>query len=257
MTVSECVERIATCKRANTPHFPLILRYTNRHYSAYVHCTLPGPSDSVVSVDDGSSEDMDISEGEISDEEMKGEDDGQAGVVGAATQPRWGDINELSTRLAASAITYTLPRDIQLIFRCSAASRDTDLLDFLVNTVVAFSPNTQLRLLAKNLQRISSADTLRLQLEYNISDTVFNQWQSWAAERGLIRTSVWGTRSIGSRRVHIPSSQYVIVSRRTETLGPSFHHCSQSCHLRGLLFPVPILYRRWCCRRWTVAIPAS
>ena len=65
----------------------------------------------MVSVDDGSGEDMDISEGEISDEEMKGEDDGQAGVVGAATQPRWGR-NKLSTILAASVITYTLRRDI-------------------------------------------------------------------------------------------------------------------------------------------------
>ena len=63
LTVSECVERIATAKRANPSHFPLILRYTDRHYSAYVHCTLPGPSDSGVSGDDGSGEDMDISQG--------------------------------------------------------------------------------------------------------------------------------------------------------------------------------------------------
>ncbi|TDH67160.1 uncharacterized protein CCR75_009301 [Bremia lactucae] len=98
LTVSACVEMIATAKRADPINFPLILRYTDRHCLFYVHCTLPGPHDSGVSADDGSGEDMDISQDEISKKEMKGEDESLAGFVGAAIRPRWG-VTPTSCRL--------------------------------------------------------------------------------------------------------------------------------------------------------------
>ncbi|TDH72924.1 hypothetical protein CCR75_005508 [Bremia lactucae] len=56
LTISECVEMIATAKRADPINLTLILWYTDRHYSAYVHCTLPGPHDSGVLADDGLAE---------------------------------------------------------------------------------------------------------------------------------------------------------------------------------------------------------
>uniref|UniRef100_A0AAV1V1V1 Uncharacterized protein n=1 Tax=Peronospora matthiolae TaxID=2874970 RepID=A0AAV1V1V1_9STRA len=117
--------------------------------------------------DDGSGEDMDISQDEISDEEMKGEDDGPAGVVGAAVWPRWeGDINKLSTSLAAGDITYTLRREIWLVLRFSASSRFPALLDFLVNSAVVSSADTQLRLMDTILLQTNPAVTQRLQLGY-------------------------------------------------------------------------------------------
>ncbi|TDH67013.1 hypothetical protein CCR75_000057 [Bremia lactucae] len=109
LTVSECVEMIATAERADPINFPLTLRYIDRHYSAYIHCTLPGPHDSGVLADDGSSEIMDISQDEISDDVMKGEDDGLAGVLGAASRsPGESDINEFVVPVSR---TYRVPSE--------------------------------------------------------------------------------------------------------------------------------------------------
>ena len=89
LTVSDCVERIESAKIEDPLHFPLILWFTDCQYSAYVHCTRTIPADTEVSAGDSSSEDMDISQEDLSDEEMKGDDGSSAGVVGAATRPRW------------------------------------------------------------------------------------------------------------------------------------------------------------------------
>ena len=118
---------------------------------------------------DSSGEDMDISQDEMSDEEMKEDDEGLAEVVGVDTWPLWGgDISELSTRLATGNITYTLRRDIKLIIRCLAASRYPALLELLVNTVATSSADAQLRLLATDLLQISPAAIQRMQIDYNI-----------------------------------------------------------------------------------------
>ena len=84
LTVSECVELIATAKRGELLQFPLIL-YKDRHYLAYVHCTVLVPGDTIASTADSSGEDMDISQDEMSDEEMKEDDEGLAEVVGVDT----------------------------------------------------------------------------------------------------------------------------------------------------------------------------
>ena len=55
-----------------------------------MHGTRSVPADPEVSAGDSSGEDMDISQDDLSDEEIKEDDDGSDGLVGAATQPRWG-----------------------------------------------------------------------------------------------------------------------------------------------------------------------
>ena len=178
LTVSECVELIATAKRGELLQFPLIL-YKDRHYLAYLHCTVLVPGDTMASTADSSGEDMDISQDEISDDKMKEDDEGLAEVVGADTSPLWGgDISELSTRLAACNITYTLRRDIRLIIRCSAASRYLALLEFLVNIVATSSADAQLHLLATDLLQISKAAIQRIRIDYNVSGTMMGQWKA-------------------------------------------------------------------------------
>ena len=85
LTVSECLELIATAKQGDQLQFPFTLRYTDRHYSAYVHCTVPVPGGAMVSTADSSGKDMDISQDKMSDDEMKEDDEGLAEVVSADT----------------------------------------------------------------------------------------------------------------------------------------------------------------------------
>ena len=39
LTVSDCVDLMLTAKKGEPLHFYIILWYTDRQYSAYVHCT--------------------------------------------------------------------------------------------------------------------------------------------------------------------------------------------------------------------------
>ena len=183
LTVSDCVELIASAKIEDPLHFPLILRFTDRQYSAYVHCTRTIPGYTGVSAGDSSGEDMNISQDDLSDEEMKGDDDSSAGCSVPQLGSAGGGHRELSTRLAAAEITHTLRRAIQLILRCSASSHYPALLEFLVNTVAVSSAAAQLRFGATDLVQLSPADIRLIQLEFHIPDTVMIQWHSWAAER--------------------------------------------------------------------------
>ena len=178
-------------------------------------------------------------------------------MISATAQTRWGgaDIKELSTRLTASDIKYTLRRDIKLILRCSASTRYPAHLDFVVNTVAASSADTQLSLLAIDFLHTSPPETQRLQLDNHVPDTVINQWKSWAADRVNHSDDRVGDADLQQSQSPDSSGnipERTVADSSTGTVPPQLPLNLPS---PGSSFLGAIQSRRWCCRtKTTVAI---